>query len=265
MKKTHKLKKLLKRILLGLLAVVVILAGIVAVIADKNMNAMNHCVDAAMTALNNHYTVTPIDPGEYDHLTLYGLLKFKVEQYNIEGIGNLSIMRVNMGLMQMSTLVITPCDRNLPLLSTDFMYILTNRTVYVEFYDVVAEKDDAYITLLEELDTAIDTYHLLEDVPITPTWYTPLLTVGAYKNGGFNEDSLFEQMLVDCLNVYLEDSKNLPMLTDEERAEKIEITEEYTHGLVEKGGISTDVFKSALGDDITKDFFDRVFFGTAGR
>ena len=39
---------------------------------------------------------------------------------------------------------------------------------------------------------------------------------------------------------------------------------DYTDGLIEKGGISTDVFKSALGDDVTKDFFDKVFFGTAG-
>ena len=29
-----------------------------------------------------------------------------------------------------------------------------------------------------------------------------------------------------------------------------------------KGGISTDVFKKELGPEVTKDFFDRVFFGT---
>jgi hypothetical protein len=38
---------------------------------------------------------------------------------------------------------------------------------------------------------------------------------------------------------------------------------EYTDGLIEKGGISTDVFKNSLGDEETKKFFDSVFFGTA--
>lgn len=256
-------KKILRRILLGILTVILILVITVSVIAARNVKAMNHCVDAAMETLRSHYTVTPVDPGEYDGLTLYGLMKFDVEQYEIQGIGNLSVMRVNMGVMQMSTFVITPRDRNLPLLSTDYMYILANRTAYMEFYDVVAQKDDAYNALLADLKTAIGAYSQLEDAAATPAWYAPLLTVTAYKNGGFAEDSQLEQLLVDCLNVYLEHGKALPELSEEERAEKLEITVEYTDGLIEKGGISTDVFKSALGDETTKDFFDRVFFGTA--
>ena len=259
---TCRLRKILKRVLLGVLAVVLILICVVAVNAGRNAKSMNHCVDAAIAELRNHYTLTPVNPGEYDGLTLYGLMKFDVEQYEIEGIGNLSVMRMNVGLMQMSTLVITPRDRNLPLLSTDFMYILGNRTVYVEFYDMVARQDALYATLLEDLDAAISMYHQLEDAQITTTWYSSLLTVGAYKNGGFADDPMLEQMLLDCLNVYLENSKEFPMLTEDERTEKMEITESYTHGLVEKGGISTDVFKNALGEDVTKDFFDRVFFGT---
>jgi hypothetical protein len=128
---------------------------------------------------------------------------------------------------------------------------------------VVAQKDDAYNALLADLKTAISAYDHLEDAAATPAWYAPLLTVTAYKNGGFAEDSQLEQLLVDCLNVYLEHGKALPELSEEDRAEKLEITVEYTDGLIEKGGISTDVFKSALGDETTKDFFDRVFFGTA--
>ena len=33
--------------------------------------------------------------------------------------------------------------------------------------------------------------------------------------------------------------------------------------LIEKGGISTDVFKKSLGNEATKVFFDEIFFGTA--
>ena len=128
-KKTpSRFRKILMRVLLALLIVILIVVGTVSVFAAQNVKAMNHCVDAAMAQLRSQYTVTPVDPAEYEDLTLFGLMKFDVEQYDIEGIGNLSVMRVNMGIMQMSTFVITPLDRNLPLLSTDYMYILGNRT-----------------------------------------------------------------------------------------------------------------------------------------
>ena len=55
----------------------------------------------------------------------------------------------------------------------------------------------------------------------------------------------------------------LDLLTEEEKREKRSITLEYTDGLIEKGGISTDVFKKELGDEEIKKFFDTVFFGTA--
>ena len=262
-KNPSKFWKIVRRILLVLLALILVVVGTVAVIAAKNVTAMNHCVDAAMEELRSHYTVTPVDPGEYADLTLFGLMKFDVEQYDIEDIGNLSVMRVNMGVMQMSTFVITPQDRNLPLLSTDYMYILGNRTAYMEFYDVVAQKDDAYNSLLSALENTLGGYDHLEDAQASPAWYAPLLTVTSYKNGGFAQDADLEQMLVDCLAVYLEHSRELPALTEAEQAEKTAITVEYTDGLIEKGGISTDVFKSALGSETTKDFFDRVFFGTA--
>lgn len=258
-----RLRKILTRVLLVLLIVILVVVGTISVFAAQNVKAMDHCVEAAMAQLRGQYTVTPVDPGEYEDLTLFGLMKFDVEQYDIEGVGNLSVMRVNMGIMQMSTFVITPLDRNLPLLSTDYMYILGNRTAYMEFYDVVARKDDSYNALLTKLDTAIAGYDHLEDAEATPAWYADLLTVTSYKKGGTGEDAALEQMLVDCLEVYLNHGKELPALTDVERAEKIDITVAYTDGLIEKGGISTDVFKSALGNETTKDFFDRVFFGTA--
>ena len=262
-KKSGGWKKVLRRVLLSILAVILLLTVTIGVIAAKNVKAMNHCVDAAMEQLRSRCTVTPVDPGEYDGLTLFGLMKFDVEQYALEGIGNLSVMRVNMGVMQMSTFVITPRDRNLPLLSTDYMYILGNRTAYLEFYDLVPQKDDAYSALLTELEAAIGTYSHLENAEATPAWYAPLLTVTAYKNGSTGDDQALESLLTDCLEVYLEHSATLPELTPEERSEKLELTVEYTDGLIEKGGISTDVFKSALGAETTKDFFDRVFFGTA--
>lgn len=76
-------------------------------------------------------------------------------------------------------------------------------------------------------------------------------------------DKDLEAMLVDSMKVYIENSKQFPMLSEEEKMEKLAITLDYTDGLIERGGISTDVFKNALGNEKTKEFFDNIFFGTA--
>ena len=256
-------KKMFK-IILGVLAALLLIAIIsISSIANTNVKAMNSTVDSVLAALNENYTVTPVDVGDYKEMKIYGIMKFDVEQYDIEELGNLSIMRMNMGLMQMATVVITPQDKNLPLLSADYMYILSNRKAYLEFYDVVKEKDDTYNKLLNSLAEAKSNYTHLEDIETSEAWYADLLTVTSYKGGKADADKDLENLLVDSLQVYMKHAKELPLLTDEEKAEKLAITVTYTDGLIEKGGISTDVFKKELGNEETKRFFDNIFFGTA--
>jgi len=260
----NKGKRKVARVILGIIGgLLAILILVIAVNASRNVKAMNRSIDAVLEELNKSYTVTQISPEEYEEMKMYGIMKFKVEQYAIEGLGNLSVMRVNMGVMQMATIVITPKDKNVPLMSADYMYILSNRKSYLEFYDVVAVKDDTYNQLLTTLSKVQDNYTHLEDIDTSEAWYQHLLTVTSYKGGSFDEDSDLEHMLDDSLKAYLDHAKQLPLLTDTERADKMSITVEYTDGLIEKGGISTDVFKDELGDEETKKFFDTVFFGTA--
>ena len=261
-KKKGKGKKILFGILGSLVALILVLVIAISVIANRNVRAMDRCIDAVLAELRTDRAVIPQGTGKYGEMTIYGVMKFHVEQYDIQEIGNLSIMRVNMGVMQMATVVITPEDKNLPLLSADFMYILNNRKVYLEFYDVVTEKNEQYLGLLDHLKEVHKDYAHLEDITTTSAWYEHLLTVTAYKGGTAEHDADLEQMLLDSLRVYLTEAKDFPMLLGEQRAAKKTITIEYTDGLIEKGGISTDVFKKSLGDEETKKFFDYVFFGT---
>lgn len=251
-------------IILGIVVVVLLLVVfIVTGIAKKNVSAMNSCVDAVLTEISKNYTVTPCDVGDYKEMKLNGLMKFHVEQYAIEELGSLSIMRVNMGVMQMATVVITPKVKNMPLLSADYMYILSNRKCYLEFYDVVKEKDEQYNQLLTAISETQSKYAHLENIETSPAWYEHLLTVTSYKAGKTADDKDLEAMLVDSMKIYIENSKQFSLLSEEEKMEKLAITLDYTDGLIEKGGISTDVFKNALGDEKTKEFFDNIFFGTA--
>lgn len=235
----------------------------VCITASTNVKAMHQCIDGVIAELEQNYDIRPVDVGSYQEMTISKVMKFHVSQYEIPELGNLSIMHVNMGLMQMATIVITPQDKNMPLLSADYMYILSNRKAYLEFYDVVAEKDAFYNTLLEKLSSAIENYEHLENIETSPAWYEHLLTVTSYKGGKPANDTDLKNLLTDSVRVYLQHAKALPLLSDEERSQKLDITVAYTNGLIEKGGISTDVFKKELGDEATKEFFDNVFFGTS--
>lgn len=263
-KQTRK-SRLLPKVVLGVLALVGLAVGGVALIARKNVAAMNRTISAALDTLQQHYTITQLDPEEYREITLHGLMKFQVEQYEIEHLGNLSVMRVNLGLMQMATFVITPREVNLPLLSADYMYILTNRKAYLEFYDLVEQKDEAYLELMDTLQGVVDQYAHLEPLEITPAWYAHLLTVTSYRGGGTEADRPLESLLVYSVEAYLAYARALPLLSEEEQRAKRDITVAYTDGLIEQGGISTDMFKEQLGAEQTRDFFARVFFGTGAQ
>lgn len=253
----------MKKIFIVIAVILAIFLLLLSIISKKNVTAMNRSIDAALEELNKNYKVTALDPGEYKELKLFKVVKFDVEQYDIESLGNLSVMRVNMGAMQMATVVITPQNKNLPLLSADYMYILSNRKAYLEFYDVVKEKDDQYMKLLHDLDAVQANYKHLDDIAPSAAWYDDLLTVTAYKSGTTEADDDLINLLVDSLHVYLEHGKELPALSEEERDEKLALTRKYTDGLIKNGGVSTDVFKKQLGNEVTKEFFDNVFFGTA--
>ena len=257
-----KKKRIIWIVLGSILGIILLLMFVIGIIAGKNVKAMNKCVDAVLAELQENFTVTPRDVGEYQGLTVMGIMKFDVEQYEIEGIGNLSVMRMNIGVMQMATIVITPTEKNLPLFFTDYMYMLSNRTSYLEFYDLVSEKDATYQQLLADLTKVQRNYAHLKDAEVSENWYTPLLTASAYKNSKTGDDEDIKDLLLDSLKVYEQYAKSLPVLSEEEKAEKAAITLEYTDGLIEKGGISTDVFKKELGAEKTKHFFDTVFFGT---
>lgn len=256
-------KRRRRLMIVGIVMGVVLILGVtVGVIAAKNVKAMNDTVDAVLEELKARYALSPLDAGEYEEIKIYGIMKFKAQQYEVEGLGNLSVMRMNMGVMQMATVVLTPKEKNMPLVSADYIYVLGNRKAYLEFYDVVKEKDETYNELTAALSDVIKNYDHLENFEAKEAWYDHLLTVDAYKSVKAKNDGEIKNLLTDSLKVYLDHSQTLPQLSSEEREEKIAITQAYTDGLVEKGGVSTDVFKKELGVKETKKFFDKVFFGT---
>ena len=189
-----------------------------------------------------------------------------MSQYEIKDLGNLSVMTVNMGFMQMVSYVITPYEKNMPLLSMDFMYIMGKRKAYAEFYDLVPDKTTPeYSEVMDAVKEFESKYSSLEDISTEPAWYDDLMTVAMHKAGKRADDEKIEEMFCDAISIYMDQANSLEKLTPEEQAAKLALTQEYSDNLISKGGVSTDVFKKALGEEKTKEFFDKVFFGTESR
>ena len=261
--KKKKIGKVLLIILLVIVLVIGALAGFIAYNASKNMKIMNRTLDEGMQALSERANVTELDAGEYSEIKLYGVMKFDVKQYEVEELGNLSVMKVNMGFMQMVSYIITPYEKDMPMLSMDFMYILSSRKAYAEFYDLTADREaPEYVAVLDNIREFEGRYADLEDITTEPAWYDDLLTVVLHKAGKKKNDDKIREMFTDAIETYMEQADGLDKLSDEDEAEKVYITQVYCDTLVERGGVSTDVFKKELGEKKTKGFFDNVLFGT---
>lgn len=245
--------------ILGLIAAAVIA---VVIISNNNMKAMNACINETIEMISADHKVVEMSAGDYESIKVYGIMKFNVKLYDIEDLGNLSVMTVNVGLMQMGTLVFTPMEKDLPLLSCDYMYILNNRKAYVELYDLVDEKGETYMAWMAKYDEARNAYSDLEDTEASEAWYDSLLTVVTYKAGKPRDDEKLKGLLLDTVSVYMEQVDAYELMTDDEQEAKRKIVKTYSDRLIDEGGVSTSFFKKSLGEDTTRDFFDKVFFGT---
>ena len=164
----------------------------------------------------------------------------------------------------MVSFMITPFEKEVPLCTLDFMYIFGNRKSYVEFYDLAGNPDaESYAAVLDSLRTMTTRYTDVEELAIEPHWYDDLLSVSMHKQLNKDQEQLNQEIFYDALRTYITVSKEIEKSSSETAAAQLAATQDYSDGLIEKGGVSTDVFKKAIGEEKTRDFFDSVFFGTA--
>ena len=261
--KAKKVLKVLGIILLILLVLILILVIVVHVNAKKNRPVMNETAAKGLELVQKDFTVTKLDAGDYTDMKFYGIMKFHVDQYRVEELGNLSVMTADMGFMQMVSFLITPYEKNLPVCTLDYMYILGSRTSYTEFYDLAADTEsDAYRGVQDSLKELASRYADLEDSKVEEHWYDTYLTVFMHKKLKRADDARNKEMFCDALQTYLDAAKATELNSPEDQAKQVENTQQYCDGLIEKGGVSTDLFKKVLGEEKTHEFFDRVFFGT---
>ena len=248
-----------KGILIAVLCVCLLALVFVGVTAAHNTKEMNSVIDAVLAEIRKHFDMKTVECGSYGTMKVSGM-KFLVDQYKVNGIGNLCVMRVNIGIMQMVTLVLTSVERDLPLFSMDYMYMLGNRMSYLEFFDLVLDKGEKYQTFLSQIAGVRKSYDRIADKIPASAWYDAYWTESIHKQGKKKDDAVLHEMAVKAVDVLMQYAESLPVLDEAAHTEKAKLQKIYSDGLVEQGGVSTDAFVKSLGKDATKKFFDEVMF-----
>jgi hypothetical protein len=169
-------------------------------------------------------------------------------------------MTLNMGVMQMATAVLTPVERDIPMISLDYLKMPGIRKCYLEFFDLVLNMDDGYKKLLEKLKEIKKSYGDLKDIVLKPSWFDDLMTVEICKDGKKDDEEILFRLINESVSAVMDYAKMLPALTGDKREEKKRFQKSYSDGLIDSGGISTDTFVKSLGAETTRDFFDKVLF-----
>lgn len=231
-------------------------------IFDINKEIIKQHITRGMDLVTSKYDLKEVETGKFANIQIQDI-DFNIKQYEINGVGNLLVMDSKDSIkLQMASFVITPYYKSLPLFSTDYMYIQEKREFLIEYYDLVPKKDKFYLNYMNRFASLKAEHNQLEDMILKECWYDSLKPVCTAKNTDRTKDSEISSMFVDNLKLFIEMEKDSKLLSTEERKLKWIITQDYTDGLVDNGGVSTNVFKAIMGSDLTKEFFNKVFFGT---
>lgn len=232
-------------------------------IFDINKEIIDQHINRGMNLVASKYELKEVETGKFANLQIEDI-SYNIRQYEINSVGNLLVMdSKDSTKLQMVSFVITPYYKSLPLFSTDYMYIQEERGFLIEYYDLVPEINDLYLNYINKFAGLKAKHDQLEDMKLKECWYDSLKSVCTAKNTDRTQDSEALSMFVDNLELFIQMERECKFLTTEERKEKWKITQDYTDGLVDQGGVSTNVFKAIMGSDATKEFFNDVFFGTS--
>ena len=186
------------------------------------------------------------------------VIKFHIEQYHAEGLGNVSVMRGSgmLGLMKMDTLIVDPFEVDAPLFSYDRIYAMGNDTLILELYDTQLAPCD--VRDIAQVGAAAAN---LPDHDLGSHWYDDIKYKESLSKKGKKLTPAFDTLTADYTAAYINLCACAPRCDKEA---KRAAASKYVEGLLSNGGPSTDAFKKILGEDETKALFRAVIFGTEG-
>lgn len=234
-------------------------------INEQNKQIIDERLSAGLELLRGRFDVEeqPVDPVLAN--PVIGGRPHHARRFDIAGIGNLLVMTVkDTPENQLSSFVITPYGKDLPLFSTDYVYSGEKRFFLIELYDLaVHPEEEDYRKCIDAIAGLGASWDDMPDFPTRPCWYDDIRPVCIAKAPHITQDELAVQRFLEALERYVSTASAMCALVDEDRKAKWRLNKAYADRLVDEGGVSTDLFTQALGPENTRRFFNEVFFAPA--
>ncbi len=202
----------------------------------------------AVAILKERFELREITPERYRTMGS-PMMRFHLEQYEVEGLGNLCVLRTKamLGLMNLVTVVVTPnTGKNVPFLLIDTMDMGKKHLCYVEYYDCTADGADNDLLLAAGAPYA-DAANYAEK----PAWYVSERMKGSLIKTG--DRARLEQMATDALTAYREQAAATPA-----KAENLTKLKAFQERMVKEGNPSTSALTKVLGKEGAEAFFRTV-------
>ena len=243
-------------------AILTILVAYVGFTSYTNRSTMTNLIEQGKEIIQKEYELEQVDIGDFKKVMVYYILPFYSEVYKIDTLGIVSIMTMNVGMMEMLTFNINPYYKDLPQLTIEYMITFNTRKFYIDIYDFMINKEAEdykdFIKKIEELNTK---YSVLDDITSDENWYDKYLAANVKKSGSILQDKKMMNIFSDIISYYIEYAKNAKELSQSDAKTKYDLTKDFCDKLVENGGVAINNFKKSLGDDKTKEFLGNVLYG----
>ena len=231
-------------------------------IRKHNIKMISKRLEEGLAQLGRTYTVRecPTDP-VIAHPVVDGR-PHHAKRFDIEGVGNLLVMTVTEAEEnQLSSFVITPYAKNLPLFSSDYVYSKDRRFFLLEIYDLSIARDEIYTAGIDSFRQFARKLKDMPDIPTRPSWYDDIRPVCYAKSPSMDQDETAIRRFLEFLDLFIAMEQASPLLSGKEQADKWQKNKNYADRLIDEGGVSTDLFTRALGPENTRRFFHELFFG----
>ncbi len=185
-----------------------------------------------------------------------GPLHFRISAYELEGIGRMSVitMKAMLGLLKMDTVVITPLEKDMPLMSYDLVRAMGEDTLLLELYDTqLAPAKYGAMNAIKKQYTA------LPDNCLGKKWYDHLKLSPTLSKKGKKLAKQYEPLCHAWFDAYLTQLTEAPACDRTKKQAKVRA---YVDGLFANGGPSTDQFKNLIGEDAARKLFGQFVFSS---
>ena len=202
----------------------------------------------AVAVLKERFALKEVTPEKYRTMGS-AMMRFHLEQYEVDGLGNLCVLKTKamLGFMRLMTVVVTPnTGRNVPFLLIDTMDMGKKHLCYVEYYDCTAEGADR-----DRLLAASAPYADVANYAEKPAWYVSERMEGSLIKTG--NKARLEQMATDALTAYAEQAAAASV-----KQENIEGLRAFQQRMVREGNPSTAALTRTLGQEGAETFFKTV-------